>query len=177
MLTGPSRPPPAGSYRELGRLPDNPTLNSLLQTLSDETMIEYDVIHHFIAGLAPSSLDGGGVVADPESAARFQRGLLELLEGGSTTRVEHDAYVSFWMECLRKIVQCTSWPIIDRQYASTTKYTHAMAVAGLSKRQRIDSDQAKRIVDHAAITEQAAALRSADWMDGWEDGWAAGIAA
>jgi len=35
----------------------------------------------------------------------------------------------------------------DRQYAGNTKFSHAMAVAGLSKRQRIDSDQAKRIVD------------------------------
>ncbi|KAJ1629372.1 hypothetical protein T492DRAFT_1145153 [Pavlovales sp. CCMP2436] len=67
-------------------------------------MIEDDVIHDFIAGLATSGLDGGGVAADPESAARFQRDGL-------------------------------------------AKYAHAMAVAGLSKRQRIDIDQAMRIVD------------------------------
>ncbi|KAJ1638915.1 hypothetical protein T492DRAFT_899747 [Pavlovales sp. CCMP2436] len=35
----------------------------------------------------------------------------------------------------------------DRQYAGATKSAHTMAVAGLSKRQRIDSDQAKRIID------------------------------
>ncbi|KAJ1641232.1 hypothetical protein T492DRAFT_853447 [Pavlovales sp. CCMP2436] len=88
---------------ELDRPPDNATLNSLLQTLSATTMIEEEVIRDFIAGLATSGLDGGGVAADPESAARFQRGLLELLKGGSTMRVEHDAYVSFWMNCISKI--------------------------------------------------------------------------
>ncbi|KAJ1634571.1 hypothetical protein T492DRAFT_502128 [Pavlovales sp. CCMP2436] len=35
----------------------------------------------------------------------------------------------------------------NRQYAGLTKSKHHQAVAGLSKRQRIDSDQAKRIVD------------------------------
>eukprot|EP00302_Diacronema_sp_CCMP2436_P025725 CAMPEP_0179914812 /NCGR_PEP_ID=MMETSP0983-20121128/1308_1 /TAXON_ID=483367 /ORGANISM="non described non described, Strain CCMP 2436" /LENGTH=126 /DNA_ID=CAMNT_0021817123 /DNA_START=404 /DNA_END=781 /DNA_ORIENTATION=- len=66
---------PAGSYGELDRLPDNATLNSLLQTLSSTTMIEHDVMHEFIAGLATFGLDGGGVAADPKSAARFQREL------------------------------------------------------------------------------------------------------
>ncbi|KAJ1629419.1 hypothetical protein T492DRAFT_120030 [Pavlovales sp. CCMP2436] len=35
----------------------------------------------------------------------------------------------------------------DHQYAGATKSAHAMAVAGLAKRQRIDNDQAKHIVD------------------------------
>ncbi|KAJ1624755.1 hypothetical protein T492DRAFT_881343 [Pavlovales sp. CCMP2436] len=76
-------------------------------------MIEEDDIHNLSLAWR--------LAADPESAARFQRGLLELLKGGSPTRVEHDAYASFWLNCLSKIVQCTSWPIILAAYVKRRK--------------------------------------------------------
>ncbi|KAJ1624663.1 hypothetical protein T492DRAFT_881461 [Pavlovales sp. CCMP2436] len=106
---------------QLPSLLENPTLNSLFQYLSATTIIEENVLHDFIAGLATFGLAGGGVAADPESAARFQRELLELLKEGNPTRVEHDAYVSFWMNCLRKNVHLTSWPIILLHALSPTR--------------------------------------------------------
>ncbi|KAJ1629854.1 hypothetical protein T492DRAFT_872742 [Pavlovales sp. CCMP2436] len=93
------------------RLLENPTFNSIFERLSAELSIEKHVLHDFIVGLATSGLAGGGVAADPESAAHFQRELLKLLTAGNPTRVEHDAYVSRAMECLSKIMQLTSWPI------------------------------------------------------------------
>ncbi|KAJ1628539.1 hypothetical protein T492DRAFT_874974 [Pavlovales sp. CCMP2436] len=103
---------PAGTREELDRLLENPTLKSIFETLSAFLNIEKDVLHDFIAGLATSGLASGGVVADPESAARFQRELLKLLTAGNPTRVEHDAYVSRAMDYLSKMIQLTSWPII-----------------------------------------------------------------
>mmetsp|Transcript_20417 Transcript_20417/g.51047 ORF Transcript_20417/g.51047 Transcript_20417/m.51047 type:complete len:157 (+) Transcript_20417:481-951(+) len=101
-----------GTNEELDRLLENSTLNSIFETLSAAMNIDKYVLHDFIAGLATSGLAGGGVAADPESAARFQRELLELLTAGNPTRVEHDAYVSCAMDCLSKMMQLTSWPII-----------------------------------------------------------------
>ncbi|KAJ1641405.1 hypothetical protein T492DRAFT_853044 [Pavlovales sp. CCMP2436] len=90
----------AGIYEELDRLLENPTLNSLLQTLSATTMIDEYVLHDFIAGLATSGFAGGGVAADPKSAALFQRERLELLKGGSPTRDQGSPHIA---------VDATAW--------------------------------------------------------------------
>eukprot|EP00302_Diacronema_sp_CCMP2436_P018615 CAMPEP_0179960186 /NCGR_PEP_ID=MMETSP0983-20121128/28981_1 /TAXON_ID=483367 /ORGANISM="non described non described, Strain CCMP 2436" /LENGTH=93 /DNA_ID=CAMNT_0021872469 /DNA_START=19 /DNA_END=298 /DNA_ORIENTATION=- len=67
--TCPVRTAAAQEHAQNSTAAREPDLKSIFEHLSAFLNIEKDVLHDFIAGLATSGLAGGGVAADPESAA------------------------------------------------------------------------------------------------------------